>query len=1334
MIKVWIDTGGTFTDCIAVFPDGSEQNIKVLSSGNLRGKIIAPLHENTFQIQANWQTEANIFEGYTFKRLRANNAPMLKIVKTDLQNQTITLSAPLPLLTDFPLDFEITAYEEAPILATRIATQTPLNQALPPIQMRLGSTKGTNALLERKGAKVTLLITKGFRDLLNIGTQQRPHLFALNIVKPKPLYENVVEVNERLDSKGNILKQLSDNEIDRVIDILKKQNVEAVAIAFVHSYLNPIHEILLRQQLEKEGFTLISLSSELANAIKILPRAQTALVNAYLSPVIHHYLSSIKSTILADTFSLFLDTGKEKIQPSSLKVMTSAGGLIEADFFNPKDSLLSGPAGGIVGAIETAKRAGFQQIITLDIGGTSTDVARYNGSFDYQYETKINDIQLLSPSLAIETVAAGGGSVCTFDGFKLTVGPESVGANPGAACYGIGEKLAITDVNLLLGRLLPDNFNIPIHQDFAQKALEKVQKKIYEDTGNLLKQSEILEGFVQIVNEKMTEAIRKISVSKGYNPQDYALFAFGGAGGQHACAVAKLLNIKQIIIPYKAGLLSALGMGVAQIERFASLQILKPLAEVENQFGKIIEDLSQKAQQQLQKEGFTAKEIEIRTIYAYLRFRGQDSTIELTLPTVETRSGTFANSYNPTLPKNPTKKLLNDLKETFKEKYEKIYGHWVGETQTIEIESIKVVASTKKVVSKDTDNGKNIEKDAGKPSYFPQPEKYHQAYFNGRFQEIPVFIWENLHAGASIKGAALLLSQNSSVFIEPEWELVIDASNNALLHLATPKLTSESSVSIENLTNSAIDLELFTNRFKSIAEEMGALLQRTSFSVNVKERLDFSCALLDAKGELIVNAPHIPVHLGSLGICVRTLKSAIQMREGDVIITNHPSFGGSHLPDITLVAPVFFKNQLVGYVANRAHHAEIGGKRPGSMPPDATCLAEEGVVISPTYLMQNFELQWDKIEKILLSAPFPTRAVQENLADLNGAFASIKTGIDALQMLCQNYNIEKVQFYMQALKDHAFYSLQKSLETFSVMKMPFFALMGGFVSMNLFLNASERLDDGTKLNVRFEITQDEENEYVVTIDFRGTSKTHKGNLNATPAIVNSAVIYVLRLLLETNIPLNEGIMKKVKLKIPENTMLNPVFVEDIFRCPAVVGGNTETSQRLVDTLLRALGLAACSQGTMNNLLFGNEHFGYYETICGGTGAGEGFNGCDAVHQHMTNTRITDVEVMELRYPVRVERFEIRENSGGEGKWKGGNGIVRELTFLEKVSLSVLTQHRKVSPYGLEGGKNGKVGKQFIIRKNGDIEQLNGLDKREMEVGDRIVMETPGGGGFGEVQK
>jgi 5-oxoprolinase (ATP-hydrolysing) len=1283
--QIWIDTGGTFTDCIAIAPNGKEQYIKVLSNGNLRGKIIKQIDDRTLEFRANWQTNRDIFQGYEFILLKdweKTTREKLQIINIDFENQLLTLSKPFPIYPQTQLDFAITAYEEAPILAARIATQTPLYQPLPPIQMKLGSTKGTNALLERKGADLTLLITKGFRDLLKIGTQQRPHLFALNVIKPLPLYKEVIEVDERLDSKGNILVHLSDKEIDRLIDLLKKQQIGAIAIAFLHSYLNPIHECLLKERLEKEGFRFISLSSDLANAVKILPRTQTAVVNAYLSPVIYDYLAAIKDTIP---------------KSSSLKIMTSAGGLVEADFFNPKDSLLSGPAGGIVGASETAKLSGFQKIITFDMGGTSTDVARYDGSFDYQFETKINDIQLLSPSLAIETVAAGGGSICQFDGFKLLVGPESAGANPGPACYGIGDRLAITDVNLLLGRLLPHNFNIPIDKGYSQIALGKVQKQIEDITGNMPLATDILEGFVQIANEKMAEAIRKISVSKGYHSQEYALLAFGGAGGQHACGVAKLLNMSQIIIPYKAGLLSAFGMGIAQIERFASIQVMKPLQDFGKQLKSIVHELEQKALENLQKEGITSQEMRIKSIYIYLRFKGQDSTIEIACTS-----------------ENITQDFLN---QEFKKKYINIYGHWVGEVQIIEIESIKVVASTFEQ-KPNSINALDVE------IYSPEPVYFTEVYFNKKLNNTPVFVWEKLRVGASFQGAAILLSQNSTVFIEPNWEVFLDKANNAIIREILPQNTEISLAENKEIIGNPIDLELFTNRFKGIAEEMGALLQRTSFSVNVKERLDFSCALLDSQGELIVNAPHIPVHLGSLGICVRTLKNTIPMNEGDVIITNHPKFGGSHLPDITLVAPVFFENQLVGYVANRAHHAEIGGKRPGSMPPDATNLAEEGVVIFPSYLVKNYQPQWDYIRHVLLEAPFPSRAIHENLADLNGALASIQAGIQALKLLCTRFGTASVQFYMQALKNHAAQSLQRSLESFVIKKL------GGISAAPLILSAKELLDDGTALTVRIEIIPSETKEYRLIFDFQGCSPTHIGNLNATPAIVNSAVIYVLRLLLDTEIPLNEGMMKQVKLIIPVNTLLNPDFDNDIFLSPAVVGGNTETSQRLVGTLLKALGLAACSQGTMNNLLFGNEHFGYYETICGGTGAGEGFDGCDAVHQHMTNTRITDAEILELRYPVRLERFAIRAEVGGKGKWQGGRGIIRELTFLEKVSLSVLTQHRNIPPYGLDGGGEGQVGKQYIIRKNGDLELLNGLDKREMEIGDRIIIETPSGGGYG----
>ena len=1260
--QIYIDTGGTFTDCLAYAPDGTLERIKLLSNSTLRGKIIKKLSPNCFQVLLSDAFQDDIFEGYEFRILQQKHEKIW-VKSTDLARQILELSTNLPSHFKIEeLDFELLGHEEAPILASRIATKTPLNQDLPPISMRLGSTKGTNALLERKGAKIAFLITEGFEDLLKIRTQARPEIFALNIRKPRPLYTEVIRVKERLNADGSVNIPLETKELERISKELKKQNSQTIAVALLHSYRNPIHEEKLRQYLEKDGFKFISISSELAPTIKILPRAETAVVNAYLSKIIFNYLTAVK----------------RKLGRSDFKIMSSAGGLLGYEFFKPKDSLLSGPAGGVVGAAESATKSGFSKILTLDMGGTSTDVARFDGDFDYKFDLQVGDANLFSPALAIETVAAGGGSICRFDGFKFTVGPESAGAFPGPACYSAGgENLTVTDVNLLLGHIDPSSFGIPVRPENAEKVLQRIKADIQNRTQKTISEREILEGFNEIANEKMAEAVRKISALKGYDPAKYSLLAFGGAGGQHACKVAELLNIKNIIIPYNAGLLSAYGMKEAVLERFAVRQVLKPLSEVNN-ISKTIDNLKIEAISELQKESFKADEIEVRLVNLYLRLQGQDETLEIV----------FSEDL--------------EIREAFRQKYEKLYGHWTEKHQ-IELESIKVIVSNKKL--KNSFLSKKVQ------TYFPEPDHFILSAF--RNKKTPVYIWENLKVGARIDQKSLIISKNTTIVLEKNWNFELDAFNHAILAFKSSKKSQT-----ENTKNiKAIDLELFTNRFRTIAEEAGAMLQRTSFSVNIKERLDFSCALLDDKGALIVNAPHIPVHLGSLGICVRSLQNHIEMQKGDVIITNHPAFGGSHLPDITLVTPIFSdENELLGYMANRAHHAEIGGKTPASMPPDAQNLEEEGVVILPAYLVKNHEVQWENIEKVLTSAKYPTRSLAENLADLKAGLASNRFGAEALQNLCREHGTQKVKYFMQELKNYASDCLTESLQQLKVKR----------------LEATEKLDDGSKITVKFVINKNK-----ITLDFEGSSEVHPANLNATPAIVNSAVLYVLRLFIdeylpEKNLPLNEGLMQNVEIRLPKNSMLNPDFPTNPAQCPAVVGGNTETSQRLTDTLLKALELSACSQGTMNNLLFGNQYFGYYETIGGGVGAGQSFDGADATHQHMTNTRITDPEILEFRYPVRLNRFAIRPNSGGKGKFLGGNGTIREMTFLTPVRLTVLTQHRIEAPYGLQGGECGKIGKQYIIYKNGTRENLAPTDGKNLETGDRIVMKTPGGGGFGKI--
>ena len=1250
--QIWIDTGGTFTDCFSIDPDGVTQTLKVLSNSSLRCQVNY-VSSIGWRVQHNWPVTKPLFSGYVARII--SSGKQLNIIDFDPQTSIIKFDNLLPGQDDEVVEIAIESSEEVPVFAARILTNTTLEGELPPIKMRLGSTRGTNALLERKGASTAFLVTAGFRDLISIGTQQRPDLFSLEILKPAPYYNEVFEIDERIDANGNILEPVEPYQIKNICALLRKSGIESIAIAFLNSYINPTHEKLVSEVLKEEGFKHISLSSELFNAIKILPRAETAIANAYLSPVIKNYISDIEGSVFS---------GHE----GDLKVMTSAGGLISSNSFRPKDSLLSGPAGGLVGAAVAARKSGIHKIITLDMGGTSTDVARYDSGFEYRYETKVGNARILSPALFIETIAAGGGSICSFDGYRFIVGPESAGAYPGPACYGAGGPLTITDVNLLLGKIDPDNFGIPVHIEDSKKALKLLANQLLEKFDRQYTEREILQGFEQIANEKMAEAIKKISVIKGYDPREYTLLAFGGAGGQHACQIAEILDMKRVLIPKNAGLLSAFGIGQAAIERFVEKQVLLPLEKAEKTLDEILSEVENRVIQELEMEGISKEEIQIRDRFFYLRFVGQENTLEIT-----------ERKY---------------LKREFKDRYVELYGHWI-EDREIELESIKVA-------------GTNIIRDVSietNPLTEYSPE-YKKLYLTTAEDiSFPSYDRSLLQPGAKIKGPAVIGSNTSTTFLKAGWRCLMDEADN--MNLEREETTIIKDKGTDQKPREA-ELELFSNRFTAIAEDMGVMFQRTSFSVNIKERLDFSCAILDPDGYLVVNAPHIPVHLGSLGICVRTLQEKINMKDGDVIVTNHPGYGGSHLPDITLVSPVFFKGRLAGYLANRGHHAEIGGMLPGSMPPQATSLEEEGVVIDPTYLVEKGVSNWESIRRTLLDAPYPTRAIEENMADLNGALASIRLGHTRMKDLLEKFGFETVTNFMTQIRDHAHQALVEALVPFE----------------NKELKATEYLDNGAILNVSVSIKNSK-----VVFDFSGTSEEQKDNFNATPAITTSAVLYVLRLIANQDIPLNEGLLQSVEIVLP-HSLLNPDFSRPPSECPPVVGGNTETSQRLVDTLVKAFQLSGCSQGTMNNLLFGNDTFGYYETIGGGSGAGFGFHGADGVHHHMTNTRITDPEIMELKYPVLVNEFSIRKGSGGTGRWRGGDGIIRKMTFKEPVELTILSQHRKQAPFGMEGGHSGEKGDQWIQRSNNEKTPLSGCDSSTIDPGDQIVIMTPGGGGYG----
>ncbi|MCS6968035.1 MAG: hydantoinase B/oxoprolinase family protein [Cytophagales bacterium] len=1244
----WVDTGGTFTDCIALDPYGRWHTCKVLSSGVVRGQVICAEGK---ACKVHFPFRQDIFQGYFFRLLPEGE--QYTVEGSSLEEGLLFLNQTLPPLPAGAL-FELTAGEEAPLLAARLLTRTSLSQALPPMVMKLGTTKGTNALLEGKTPKVALVVTKGFADLLNIGSQQRPDIFALQIRKPSLPSHFVVEVDERIDALGKVIKPLEKEEVSRLIEHLKAIGATSVAVSLINSYLNPVHEQYLINQLQQVGFLYLSSGAELMPLIKYEWRTLTALANAALAPVISNYLDAIGSKV------------------EQLQVISSAGNLSNYRQFAPKDSLLSGPAAGVIGAWKHTKDTPFARCITFDMGGTSTDVARINRIPEWKAETQVGGLWLMNRAVCIQTVAAGGGSICFFDGHRLAVGPQSAGAFPGPACYGNGGPLTITDVNLLAGRLLPDNFSIPLNRHAAEVALQKLQQEIFAATGEEVDRATLLQNLLQLANEKMAEAIRLITTRKGENPAEYTLVAFGGAGGQHICHVADLLDISQILVPRYAGLFCAYGIGQTEVAHTQAMQILLPLPDFFQYRDEIFDQLKTQAVQPLLSQGYRKEQIVLGSTSGELRLKGQESTLAVELAPTDS---------------------LEQVANLFKQQYKQLYGYFPPDEPIIEVVAIWLTMIVKQEYQQ----------------YPPLPaEELIEVTSEEKYHNLTIFRPDQLPTGATAEGEAILLSHYHTVYVPAHWRW--ERLSNGDIALYRLKKHSPSC----STTVQAAALELFTNRFTAIAEEMGAVLQRTAFSVNVKERLDFSCALLNAHGELVVNAPHVPVHLGSLGVCVRSVKSLLPMQPGDVVITNHPAFGGSHLPDVTLIAPVFFNEQLVGYLANRAHHAEIGGTRPGSMPPTACQLIQEGVVIPPTYLVKGGIAQWEVIQKIFTQAPYPTRALQENLADLQAALASIQAGVIGLQKLCANYGTEQVTYYMEKLKEYAYQCLQRSLQQLPAQSF----------------SAVEYLDDGSPLCVKIDLSGEK-----IVIDFSGTAPAHAGNLNATPAIVNSVVMYVLRLLIAAKlpneyVPLNEGIMQAVSMYLPEGSLLNPKFDLNPANCPAVVGGNTEVSQRLADTLIKALELMACSQGTMNNLIFGNDSFGYYETIGGGTGAGQGFDGADAVHSHMTNTRITDVEVLEKRYPVQVERFAIRCASGGNGKWKGGNGIERHIRFLVPVSLSLISQHRQQAPYGMAGGSPGATGKQWIVRK-GRVIPLQGIDSAELQPQDLICIHTPGGGGYGK---
>ncbi len=1269
--RIWIDTGGTFSDCLAVDPHGRIHRLKVLSSGIVRARVREADSERVCLEMGGRDCT------FAVGMMCVASDGMVKRRVARVDGDVLVLESPWhDAARAMREGVSLVAGEEAPVLAARMLTGTPVGGVLPPMAMRLATTRGTNALLERAGSPVAMFVTRGHGDVLRIGTQQRPDLFALNVVSPEPLHAAVVEVDERLAADGDIVRALDEAAVREAAQRVLAGGVRAAAVALMHAWVNPAHEHRVAEILREMGFAHVSMSSDLSPTIGLRMRAETAVVNAYLSGPLDAYLRGIEramdgkapiaQAIESSPSVVSCETdGADDDKPSiacaigSLHVLTSAGGLVRSRSFAPKDSLLSGPAGGVIGAAAAGKASGHDRVISFDMGGTSTDVARIDGEPALMFEHAVAGVHLATPAVAVHSVAAGGGSICRCERDSMRVGPESAGANPGPACYGQGGPMTITDANLLLGRFDAALASLPISVAAAEAACESLRRDVSPQKGYDVSRDDLLHGLIDLADERMAEAIREISIREGYDPAEYALVAFGGAGGQHACGVAARLGIKTVIVPRDAGLLSAVGLGRAHVERVAERQVLRPLHDLAA-LREIVESLEREAVAAVGAED----EAEVRIVrrIASLRLAGQETSLAIE----------FA--------------ALDDLGAAFDARYREVYGH-ERPAREVEVESLRTVA-----------RAAGVAPDITAPSPDHTIASPPADIGDSRPGAMPRLHRDALRPGERINGPALIVEPHCTTFVAKGWRCEVDSAGAIVLTCEAPASAA--------LRPGVASGDLIVARLEAIGREMGEQLRRSAVSTNVKERLDYSCAILDAQGTLVISAPHVPVHLGALGECVRAVRRAITMRPGDVVVTNHPAFGGSHLPDITVITPVFDdQSRLIAHVASRAHHAEIGGIAPGSMPAQAVTLEEEGVVIPPMHLVRGGVEQYAALERVLRSARWPSRRIGDNLADVHAAVAANQRGARAIVALAETIGVEAFSATMSHLLSRAEFRVR--------------LLIAGMNDCE----ARDTMDDGWPLAVR--ITGGRR----VTFDFTGTDGVHPRGFNATPAIVTSAVMYILRLLIAEPMPLNEGLTRSVKLIIPRG-MLNPDFSSS--PAPAVAAGNTETSQRLVNLMLRALGITAESQGTMNNVLFGDSTFGYYETLGGGCGAGPWFNGASGVHSHMTNTRITDAEVLEHRYPVRVERFAIRRGSGGAGHWRGGDGLVRELLFLRPVTVSVITQRRTAGPRGIGDANDGAPGVNRIVRADRTSELFDHAATTDVGAGDRLVIETPGGGGAGRI--
>ena len=1267
--EFWIDVGGTFTDCIARAPSNELVTCKVLSSAATKGR--GTVDGNRLSDPARSEVDG-FWNGYTLHLLNESGAVLYSVTVTDFRSGRLRTAGILPASSNGPVSYELTSGDESPLLAIRRILGLRIDQPIPQCSVRLGTTRGTNALLERRGARTLFVTTKGFGDVLLIGNQDRPRLFDLAIEKPSPLFEQVIEVDERMFADGTIEKTPDEEALSKLFIQAKADGIDSVAICLLHSFANPANEEIVERIAREAGFAEISTSSRLSPLIKIVSRGDTTVMDAYLNPILRDYVHNLRRAL----------------PDSRLKMMTSAGGLVDADYFVGKDSILSGPAGGVIGFSRVAQRAGFERSIGFDMGGTSTDVSRFDGTYEREFETKKAGVRIVAPMLAIETVAAGGGSLCGFDGVKLHVGPQSAGADPGPACYGRGGPLTVTDVNLYLGRIIPSRFPFPLDRNAVESRLQELCEQIAASPlGKRYTPVELAEGFRQIANANMVRAIRGISVARGYDPADYALVTFGGAGAQHACEIARALGMQRILIHPFAGILSAYGIGLADVRRFREHSVLASCSpETLSKLEPVFLEMETAARDEVRREGIAEADIAPSIRSLDMRYAGVDTTINVPAD--------------------------GDYIAKYEQLHRQLYGY-IHKGRGIEI-----VAARVEVIGRTPDP---VEPSATSEPRSPDPSETVDAIFGGAVRETGVFYRENLRPGDRLDGPAILCESVSTVVVDPGFSAEISERGELVL---TDCDAAESTVQMDAAPD-PVHLEIFNSLFASIAEQMGITLQQTSISTNVKERLDFSCAIFDSEGGLVVNAPHIPVHLGAMGETVkRILADNPEMQPGDVFVTNDPYRGGSHLPDVTVITPVHDEttSELLFFTASRAHHAEIGGIVPGSMPPFSRNLSEEGVLIRNFKLVDSGTSREEALQELLLSGPYPSRAMHDNLSDVAAQVAANNSGVQQLSQLVERYGLRVVQAYMRHIQQAAAEKMRLVLR----------AMPDGEYTM------TDHLDSGAVICASIRIEGDS-----ATVDFTGTSAPLGPvtgpdvdpagcNLNANRAITASAVLYVFRCLIDEDIPLNSGVLHPVKIILPE-CLLNPPEHEKAADCAAVVGGNVETSQRVVDVLLGALKVAAASQGTMNNLTFGDDSFGYYETICGGSGATRAVDGADAVHTHMTNTRLTDAEVLERRYPVLVREFSIRRGSGGAGGHGGGDGLVRRLEFLRPLKVSILSERRgEYLPFGLDGGASGQSGLNEILRAGlTQSETLPSKVQLSVDAGDQLIIKTPGGGGFGK---